>query len=151
MRPSHQVLATAIGQLEGSRAMLWVTFRRPGSSHWSRSFLVSAGACHLTVLAQGPHEAHPTSTSAAIAYMSRDGCLALESVDIASPDRVLEPLPLFGPRAGVVDSAEEAHAAATTIQRAFFAASAARVRRVRAFTRAFATAATETLGAGRPR
>ena len=151
MRPGYQVLQVAISELEGTHALLMAAFHRPGAPGCVRYYFVSSGPHGLRVAcARGV--VHLTSARAAIAHMSRDGRLALESVDlVVEPDRVLEPLPLFGPNAGVVDSAEEAHAAATTIQRAFltFAASARRVRR--AFMRAYATAATETLGAGRPR
>lgn len=149
MRPSHQVLRLAISELLGSKASLVAIFRRPGSRQaWSRAFHVTSQATHFLVLSPHGPPAYATTPGAAIALMSDRGRLALESVVMRQPGKPA--FHWFGPGAGVVDSSEERHAAATAIQRAFFRAAAARCRWLRDFHAAYVTAASETLGAGRP-
>lgn len=144
-RPALAILALALNDLPGTGASLRVTFRRPcvRAPRWSRTFRVTAHVDGLCVTSQHAPPVRPASCAAALAYMSRDGRLALESVDILAPGR--PPFLWFGPAAGIVDSGEARHAAARVIQRQFLE----RRQTCARFFRAFAAAATETHGAGR--
>lgn len=149
MRPSHHVLKVAISELLHTNASLVAIFRRPGAPQaWTRAFHVTSQPAHFLVLSPHGPPAYATTPAAAIALMSDRGRLALESIVMRQPGKPA--FHWFGPGAGFVDSSEERHAAATAIQRAFLGAAAARCRRVRDFHAAYVSAASETLGAGRP-